>query len=187
MESSHIYSVTEITKAIKFLLQDKFPEVWVQGEISNFTRAQSGHSYFSLKDEHSQLQCVMFYSENESLLFTPEDGMKVKGLGRIDVYEKRGGYQFYVESLIPLGIGELAIRFEQLKRRLAEEGLFDPLHKKPIPEFPERIGIVTSPTGAAIRDLLNILQRRGPSLEILLKPVRVQGPASAPKVPQPSS
>lgn len=175
MERSQIYTVTEITKAIKFLLQDQFPGVWVQGEISNFTRAQSGHFYFSLVDEYTQLQCVMFQSENENLLFTPEDGMKVKGFGRIDVYEKRGNYQFYVETLTPLGVGELAIAFEQLKRRLAAEGLFDSIHKKPLPEYPERVGIVTSPTGAVIQDLLNILRRRQPSLEITLKPVRVQG------------
>ncbi|MCH7761221.1 exodeoxyribonuclease VII large subunit [candidate division TA06 bacterium] len=175
MEKSQIYTVTEITKAIKFLLQDQFPGVWVQGEISNFTRAQSGHFYFSLVDEYTQLQCVMFQSENENLLFTPEDGMKVKGFGRIDVYEKRGNYQFYVETLTPLGVGELAIAFEQLKRRLAAEGLFDSIHKKPLPEYPERVGIVTSPTGAVIQDLLNILRRRQPSLEITLKPVRVQG------------
>lgn len=170
-----IYSVSELTKAIKFLLQDRFPEIWIEGEITDFRRAQSGHCYFSLKDEYSQLQCVMFHRESDSLRFSPEDGMKVKGFGRIDVYEKGGRYQFYVVTLIPLGIGDLAIRFEQLKKRLAEEGFFDPLRKKPLPEYPERIGIVTSPTGAAIQDILNILRRRQPTLEILLRPVKVQG------------
>jgi exodeoxyribonuclease VII large subunit len=184
MKNSHIYTVSELTKAIKFFLQDQFPEVWIQGEISNFTKAKSGHIYFSLKDESSQIQCVMFYPESKTLRFTPEDGMKVKGFGRIDVYEKRGSYQFYVETLTPLGIGELAIRFEELKQRLASEGLFDPGRKKSLPFFPERIGIVTSPTGAAIQDLLNILRRRQPSVDIIVKPVRVQGDDAANEISQ---
>jgi exodeoxyribonuclease VII large subunit len=184
MKNPHIYTVSELTKAIKFFLQDQFPEVWIQGEISNFTKAKSGHIYFSLKDESSQIQCVMFHPETKTLRFSPEDGIQVKGFGRIDVYEKRGSYQFYVETLTPLGIGELAIRFEELKKRLSSEGLFDPDRKKPLPFFPERIGIVTSPTGAAIQDILNILRRRQRSVEIVVKPVRVQGDGAANEIAQ---
>ncbi|NIS27274.1 exodeoxyribonuclease VII large subunit, partial [candidate division KSB1 bacterium] len=162
------YSVTELTREIKFLLQSTFPQVWVQGEISNFTHHSSGHMYFSLKDENSQISCVMWRSRNYNLYFTPQVGMKVTVNARVTVFERRGAYQLDVYQLLPAGAGELQLAFEQLKRRLLEEGLFSEEFKKPIPLFPERVGIITSPTGAAIRDLMSILRRRFPAIEIIL-------------------
>ncbi len=178
------YTVSELTREIKILLETRIPEVWVEGEISNFTHHSSGHMYFSLKDEHAQISCVMWRSRNNTLFFTPQDGMKIIVRGRITVYEKRGNYQLEVLQLHPAGVGELQLAFEQLKNRLRKEGLFDPAHKKPIPPYPERIGIVTSPTGAAIRDMIHILQRRFPPVEIILNPVRVQGEGAAVEIAQ---
>lgn len=172
-----IYTVSEVTRHIKYLIDadDSLHEIWLRGEISNFVRHSSGHMYFTLKDEGSQLPCVMFRVESESLVFTPENGLKVIAYGEINVYELGGRYQFYVYQMQPEGLGALYLAFEQLKVRLQKEGLFDPDHKKPIPFLPQRIGIITSPTGAAIRDFLNIIQRRFPNVYILLYPVRVQG------------
>ncbi|RMD96216.1 MAG: exodeoxyribonuclease VII large subunit, partial [Calditrichaeota bacterium] len=178
------YTVSELTREIKILLETRIPEVWVEGEISNFTHHSSGHMYFLLKDEHAQISCVMWRSRNNTLFFTPQDGMKIIVRGRITVYEKRGNYQLEVLQLHPAGVGELQLAFEQLKNRLRKEGLFDPAHKKPIPPYPERIGIVTSPTGAAIRDMIHILQRRFPPVEIILNPVRVQGEGAAVEIAQ---
>jgi len=178
----HVYSVSELTTEIKVLLETTLPIIWLEGEISNLTFHSSGHLYFSLKDRDAQISCVMWRSRNVSLFFTPQDGKKVLAMGRVSVYQKRGVYQFDVIKLQPAGIGELQIAFEQLKQKLQEEGLFDVENKKEIPIFPERIGIVTSPTGAAIQDLLNILNRRYPGIEIILAPVKVQGEDAAEEI-----
>jgi len=170
-----IYSISELTKEIKVLLEDTFLKVWVEGEISNYTHHSSGHRYFTLKDQNAQIRCVMWKWLGKHLFFEPQDGIKVRASGQITVYEKSGQYQLVVSSMQPAGIGELELSFQQLKKRLSEEGLFDPEHKKPLPEFPESIGIVTSPTGAAIRDILNITRRRAPWVKIILWPVLVQG------------
>lgn len=175
MGAEKVYKVSEITRQLRSLLEDAFPEVWVVGEVSNFKPHSSGHIYFSLKDEASELKCVMFRRDAESLSFTPVDGMKVKSLGRITVYEKRGFYQLQVLFLMPAGVGELALAFEKMKARLQAEGLFDEEKKKSLPPFPARIGVVTSSTGAALRDILNILRRRWPFLTVVLRPARVQG------------
>lgn len=182
LDPQHVYSVAEITREIKVLLETTIPVVWVEGEISNLKFHSSGHLYFSLKDKDSQINGVMWRSRNASLFFTPQDGMKILALGKVTVYEKRGYYQFDVIKMQPAGIGELQLAFEQLKTRLQEDGLFDEENKKPLPPYPEKIGIVTSPTGAAIQDLLNILNRRSPGIEIILKPVKVQGEGAAPEI-----
>jgi exodeoxyribonuclease VII large subunit len=179
-----IYSVREITRIIKFTIEQELGSVWVRGEISNFKAHPSGHFYFSLKDEHSQLACVMFRDDNRKLIFKPEDGMSVTAFGRIGVYEKQGAYQLYVHEMKPEGIGELALKFEALKKKLKAEGLFEKEHKKPLPEFPLRIGIVTASTGAAIRDIINILNRRAPYVQAILRPVRVQGDSAAWEISQ---
>lgn len=175
----NIFTVSKLNREIKKLLETSIPVIWLEGEISNLKFHSSGHLYFSLKDKDSQISSVMWRSRNAALFFTPQDGMKVLALGRVSVYHKRGYYQFDVIKLQPAGIGELQLAFEQLKQRLQEEGLFDDEHKQPIPIYPEKIGIITSPTGAAIQDLLNILNRRFPGLEIILKPVKVQGEGAA--------
>jgi exodeoxyribonuclease VII large subunit len=177
-----IYSVTELTKELKGILEDTFPRIWVEGEISNYLRHSSGHRYFTLKDQNSQLRCVMWRWMGEHLFFEPQDGIKIKASGQITVYEKSGQYQLVVTSMQPVGVGELELAFQQLKQKLADEGLFDPEHKIPIPQFPERIGIVTSPTGAAIRDILNITGRRAPWVRLILWPVKVQGEGAAEQI-----
>lgn len=174
-----ILSVTEITRRIKQCLESGFVSVCVQGQLSNFKRHTSGHLYFTLKDEGAQISAVLWRSRAQFLSFDPEDGMKVMVTGRLTVYEVRGNYQIEVGSIRPLGVGELQMAFENLKRKLAAEGLFDSEHKKPLPEFPERIGVVTSPTGAALHDILNVLRRRFPGIEVILRPVRVQGPGAS--------
>ncbi len=170
-----IYSVSELTNEIKILLETGIPPVWVQGELSNFVHHSSGHMYFSLKDRDSQISCVMWRSRNAAMFFTPQDGMKVNALGQVRVYEKRGNYQLDIVKMMPSGVGELQLAFDQLKSRLQEEGLFDQQYKKAIPEFPEKIGVITSPTGAVIRDIVNVVNRRFPAVELILRPVRVQG------------
>ncbi len=179
-----IYKVSEVTRDIKNLLEQSFPTLWVEGEISNYTLHSSGHRYFSLKDENAQIRCVLFRWEGKRLAFEPEDGMKVYALGNLTLYEKSGQYQLSVIRLHPAGIGELELAFQQLKERLYNEGLFDEAHKKPIPEYPQAIGVVTSPTGAAIRDIINIIHRRDPSVKIVLNPVRVQGKGAAEEIAQ---
>ncbi len=177
-----VYGVSELTKTIKALLEESFPSVWVEGELSNLRTPSSGHIYFSLKDEHSQIRCVMFRSHALALVVDLANGIKLQVWGNIGVYERDGTYQLYAQEVKPAGLGELAIRFEELKRRLKEEGLFDPKHKKPLPEFPETIGIVTSSTGAAIRDIINVARRRFPSCKLILNPVRVQGSGAAKEI-----
>jgi exodeoxyribonuclease VII large subunit len=174
-----IYTISELTKDIKELLEGNFVKIWVEGEISNYMRHSSGHRYFTLKDQGAQIKCVIWKWVGNSLLFEPQDGFKVKAFGQVTVYEKSGQYQLTVSSLQAAGIGELEIAFQQLKKRLFEEGLFEPDNKAPIPKFPMRIGVVTSPTGAAIRDILNITRRRAPNVEIILWPVAVQGEGAA--------
>jgi exodeoxyribonuclease VII large subunit len=176
-----VFTVSQLTRLVKDLLEN-LPALWVQGEISNFKRHSSGHMYFVMKDEQAQIPCVMWAGRNQSLTFAPQDGMEVLAHGRITVYEKRGNYQLDVWQMQLAGIGALQQAFEQLKQRLAAEGLFDAAHKKPLPKFPSTIGLVTSPTGAAIRDLISVLKRRWPAIEIILTPVRVQGEGAAEEI-----
>ncbi len=170
-----IYSITELTRSIRYILEDAFPAIWIEGEISNFTLHSSGHMYFSLKDEGAVISAVMFRGSNNGLKFLPKDGTKVIAFGKISVYDKQGRYQFYVEVMEPKGIGALQLAFNQLRERLEKEGLFEKSRKRPIPYLPKRIGVVTSPTGAAIRDILNVARRRFANVEIILNPVKVQG------------
>lgn len=170
-----IYTVSELTERIKELLENEFPSVWVQGEISNFRPAPSGHLYFTLKDGQAQIRCVMFKIQSRFLKFRPEEGLRVIAWGRLAVYAPRGEYQLILDTMEPMGLGSLMLAFEQLKKRLAAEGLFDPSRRKPIPEFPLTIGIVTSPRGAAVRDMIRIIRRRFPGTNILVSPTSVQG------------
>ena len=177
-----VYTISEVTKEIKTLLEQSFGKIWVEGEISNYINHSSGHRYFTLKDQGAQIKCVMWRWAAGHLLFEPKDGMKVKASGQITVYEKTGQYQLVVSALQPAGIGDLELAFQQLKKKLADEGLFDPTHKIPIPAYPRKIGVVTSPTSAAIRDILNITRQRAPSIEIILWPVAVQGEGAAKQI-----
>ncbi len=179
-----IYTVFELTQEIKSTLEQTFPALWVEGEISNLSTPSSGHVYFTLKDESAQIRCVLWRNIAEYLPFQIEDGQHVVILARLSVYEKQGQYQLYVEDLHPVGIGKLELAFQQLKEKLYKEGLFDEQHKQPIPKFPQRIGIVTSPTGAAIRDIVKIARRRFPAIELILRPVRVQGEGAAEEIVQ---
>ncbi|MFY9726240.1 MAG: exodeoxyribonuclease VII large subunit [Bryobacteraceae bacterium] len=177
-----IYSVSELNAAIRAMLDAEFRDIWVSGEISGLKAASSGHYYFTLKERDAQLKCVAFRSAHRYWKFKPADGLAVLARGRIDVYEVRGEYQLQVELLEPQGLGALQLAFEQLKKKLAAEGLFAAERKRALPRFPRRIGIVTSPRGAAIADMVGILSRRFPGLEIRLFPALVQGPGSAEEV-----
>ena len=170
-----VLTVSQVTQEIKEILEDSYPLVWIEGEISNLRLVQSGHAYFTLKDAKSQLRTVMFRSSVRQLPFTPEAGMQVIARGRLSVYEPRGDYQLIAEAIDPKGVGALQIAFEQLKERLFQEGLFDEDRKLPLPAMPQRIGIVTSPTGAAIRDIIQVAHRRSANVHLFLYPVRVQG------------
>lgn len=172
---NRILSVSELTSEIKRLLESTFPFVWLTGEVSNFSSPISGHFYFTLKDASAQIRAVMFRGQNRMLKFVPEDGMVVTGLGRIGLYEPRGTYQVIFEHLEPKGVGALQVAFERLKRRLADEGLFDDAHKRPIPGLPRKIAVITSPSGAVVHDILKVALRRFPNLQIEVWPVRVQG------------
>jgi exodeoxyribonuclease VII large subunit len=174
-EQKHVYTVSELTKFIRVIVEDSFPQIWVEGEISNFVHHSSGHIYFSLRDAGATLKCAFFKHANLKLKFKPKDGMKVIALGSVSVYEPRGDYQLIVEDIEPKGIGALQLQFQQLKEKLQKEGLFDERYKVPIPFLPTRIGVVTSPTGAAIQDILNIARRRFANIEIIINPVKVQG------------
>jgi len=180
----HVFSVSEITQGIKFTLESTFNEVWVEGEISGVSRISTGTVFFSLKDDKSILKCVIFYSFSRALKAEIKDGMKVICFGRVSVYEKDGKYQLYVENLEPKGIGSLQLALEQLKEKLEKEGLFAPEHKKPIPYLPSRIGVVTSPTGAAVRDMLKVLNGRFKDVHIIINPVRVQGEGAKEEIAQ---
>ena len=178
-ELRKIYKVSEINKIAKNLLEGEFPEIWLEGEISNLTLHSSGHLYFSLKDEEAQISAIMYKWQVRELEFVPENGMKVIVRGKLSVFVKGGRYQIIVSTLEPIGIGALQQAFEQLKQKLEKEGLFDNARKRPIPMLPQKIGIVTSPTGAAICDILNVIERRFANVHILIHPVRVQGDRAA--------
>lgn len=178
IEQRHIYSVSEINDQIKGLLEKSFPLIWINGEISNFRRPSSGHGYFTLKDANSQIAAVMFRAQMRNLKFEPEDGLSIVGLGRISVYEPRGTYQVILEYIEPKGIGALQIAYEQLKAKLAAEGLFEEYRKKPLPFLPSRISVITSPTGAVIHDIVQVVTRRFPGIPIEIVPVKVQGDGS---------
>lgn len=181
-----IYSIKEINRYIGMKLESDslLSDVWLRGEISNFTHHSSGHMYFTLKDKDSRLKCIMFASHNQRLPFIPREGAKVMARGNISVYERDGNYQFYVNSMQPDGIGSLYLAYEQLKSKLEMEGLFAESRKRPIPRFPKAIGVITSPTGAAVRDVIITLQRRNPSVAIYVYPVLVQGAQSAASIVQ---
>ncbi len=174
-----VYSVSQITELIKTALEVAFPKVWVEGEISNFKRHTSGHVYFTLKDEKSSLRTVLFRSDARKVAFELKDGLRVICRGRISVYDVRGEYQLYADLLEPKGKGALQLAFEQLREKLKAEGLFDGQRKKRLPLRPRKIGVVTSPTGAAIRDILRVLERRYAPLRVLIYPVKVQGEGAA--------
>ena len=172
-------SVSELTKLIKLTLEENFSEVSVVGEISNFKAHVSGHWYFNLKDANAVISCAMWKGLNSMVFFTPQNGMKIIVGGRITVYPPRGSYQIDVRMLKPAGVGELQAAFEKLKRKLADEGLFDEIHKKPIPSFPKKIGIVTAKDGAAFQDMISVAERRFPLVEMVISPTRVQGSGAA--------
>jgi exodeoxyribonuclease VII large subunit len=182
MPERRIWTVSDLTARIRDLLGREFTDIQIEGEISNAHAAQSGHCYFTLKDAKAQIRCVCFRQQLIRLKFRPEDGLHVTVRGSVSVYEARGEYQIYVEHLEPIGRGALQLAFEQLKRRLEEEGLFDPDRKKSLPVLPSRIGLITSPTGAAVRDIVRILRRRFPNLHLILYPVRVQGEGAAAEI-----
>ncbi|MBA1145746.1 exodeoxyribonuclease VII large subunit [Ectothiorhodospiraceae bacterium WFHF3C12] len=177
-----VYTVSRLNQEVKFLLEDTFPLIWVEGELSNFSRPRSGHWYFTLKDEAAQVRCAMFRGRNANVRMEPREGEQVLIRARIGLYVPRGEYQLVAEHMEPAGAGALQRAFEQLKARLEKEGLFDGAHKKPLPRMPKRIGVVTSPTGAAIRDVLTVFRRRFPSLRVLIYPVPVQGENAAPEI-----
>lgn len=177
-----VFTVSALNREVRTLLESGFGAVWVEGEISNFARPSSGHWYFSLKDRDAQLRCAMFRGRNNLTRFTPKDGQRVMGYGRVTLYEPRGDYQMVIEQLEDAGAGALQRAFEELKARLAAEGLFAQERKRALPTVPRRIGVITSPTGAAIRDILHILARRFPAVPVLIYPVPVQGAAAAPAI-----
>src|SRR6266566_3044865 len=181
-QSSKVFSVSELTRSIRGVLETKFGAVWVQGEISNYKLHPSGHQYFTLKDQRAQIACVIW----RDTMLPPRqplvDGTQVQVYGTVTVFETRGQYQLNVQILQPRGVGMLQAKFEALKRKLQAEGLFAPERKRSLPKFPQRIGIVTSPSGAAIRDMLNVLRRRAPWLQIWISPVRVQGTGAAQEI-----
>lgn len=181
-EEPHVYSVSELNSLVRELLEGHFPTVWVEGEISNLRQYPSGHSYFTLKDASSELDAVMFKYVTADLDFHPEDGMNVLAFGAVTIYERRGKYQIAVRQLKPAGLGRLQLAFERLKERLKAEGLFDEAHKRELPRYPERVGIVTSGEGAALRDMLSVFSRRYPLVEVRLFPIRVQGEGAAEEI-----
>ena len=178
-QTSKVFTVGELTRQIRGTLETRFGAVWVQGEISNYRPQPSGHRYFTLKDQRAAISCVVFRNSLPPTAPPIADGMQVQLYGNITVFETRGQYQLNVQILQTRGAGLLQAKFEALKRTLEAEGLFDPARKRPLPKFPKRIGIVTSPSGAAIRDILNVLGRRAPNIEVLINPVRVQGIGAA--------
>src|SRR4051794_297683 len=180
--ATKVLTVAELTRAIRGTLETRFGAVWVQGEISNYKLHPSGHQYFTLKDSRAQIACVIFRNAPLSIQQPLVDGAQVQVYGNISVFEARGQYQLSVEIVQPRGLGLLQAKFEALKRKLEAEGLFDPARKRPLPKFPKRIGIITSPSGAAVRDMLNILRRRARGIEILINPVRVQGTGAATEI-----
>jgi exodeoxyribonuclease VII large subunit len=181
-QTSKVFTVSELTRSIRGTLETRFAAVWVQGEISNYKLHPSGHQYFTLKDQRAQISCVIWRDTMAPLRQGLADGAQVQVCGTVTVFEAQGKYQLRIEILQPRGVGLLQAKFEALKRKLQTEGLFAPERKRPLPKFPRRIGIVTSPSGAAIRDMLNVLRRRAPWLQILINPVRVQGTGAAQEI-----
>lgn len=182
MSAGVVLSVSQLNRYVKSIIEQDYnlQTVFVQGEVSNFTNHyRTGHYYMTIKDEHSSIRAVMFKSANSRLRFMPENSMNVIIKGRVSVFERDGQYQLYIDDMQPDGAGALSLAFEQLKNKLAAEGLFDESRKRPIPRFPERVGVVTSPTGAAIRDIINVISRRFPAAELILCPVQVQGASAA--------
>lgn len=177
-----ILTISQLTRRIKSLLEKDLGTVWISGEISNWKLAASGHAYFTLKDENSQIDAVIFKGKLQRLKFAPESGLEVLAHGEITVYERRGSYQIIISDMQPKGMGALQLAFERLKKKLSAEGIFDEIHKQPIPMLPRRIGVVTSPTGAAIRDILNVLTRRFGGIHVVIYPARVQGEEAAPEI-----
>jgi len=177
-----IWTISQLTRRVKGLLEDDIGAVWIAGEISNWKVAASGHSYFTLKDAGSQIDAVMFKGSLNKLKFPPQNGLEVIAHGRVTVYEARGNYQIVLDDMQPKGMGALQMAFERLKKKLEAEGLFDQAHKKTLPLLPRRIGIVTSPTGAAIRDMINVLGRRFANVHVILYPAKVQGEGSAEEI-----
>jgi exodeoxyribonuclease VII large subunit len=178
-QSEEVFTVSRLNREARFILEGSFPLLWVEGEISNFSVPGSGHWYFSLKDAASQVRCAMFKPNNRRLGFVPKDGMHVMMKARVSLYEGRGEFQLIGEHLEEVGEGQLRKAFEDLKKRLLAAGLFDSQHKKPLPDFPRCIGVITSPTGAAIRDILSVLQRRFAGVPVIIYPTLVQGDAAA--------
>ncbi|MCC7488168.1 MAG: exodeoxyribonuclease VII large subunit, partial [Gammaproteobacteria bacterium] len=176
--SEPVLTVSQLNREARLLLEQAFPALWVTGEISNLARPASGHLYFSLKDEQAQVRCALFRGAARSLRFLPDNGQQVLVRARIGLYEARGEYQLIIEHMEPAGDGLLLRRLEELKKRLAAEGLFDPARKRELPLLPRRIGVVTSPSGAAVRDILKILRRRFPSIPVVIYPTPVQGAAA---------
>ncbi len=176
-----VATVSQLNSYLKKIIDNNvnLNDIWIKGEISNFKLHYSGHMYITLKDEGGVLKAVMFKSAASQLNFMPEDGMKVLARGRVSVYEQGGSYQLYINEMIPDGVGALYIAYEQLKKRLEEEGLFEQAHKKPIPQYPEKIGVITATTGAAVRDIINVITRRYPYAEIIIYPSLVQGDGAA--------
>jgi len=181
-QTSKVLTVSELTRSIRGILETKFGAVWVQGEVSNYKLHPSGHQYFTLKDARAQIACVIFRNTMAPLRQPLADGAQIQVYGNVSVFEARGQYQLSVQIIQPIGLGVLQAKFDALKRKLDAERLFDPARKRPLPKFPKRIGIVTSPSGAAIRDILNVLRRRAPWLQILISPVRVQGTGAAQEI-----
>jgi exodeoxyribonuclease VII large subunit len=177
-----VYNVTRLNREVRAVLEGSFPPLWVEGEISNLAQPASGHLYFSLKDDVSQVRCAMFQNRKRAMQFKPENGMSVLVRAGISLYETRGEYQLIVEYMEPAGVGDLQRAFEELKQRLHREGLFDEQHKKPLPPMAMRIGVITSPTGAAIRDILTVLSRRFPLARIIVYPTAVQGEGAAEQI-----
>lgn len=173
--ANDIYTITRLNREVRTVLEDVFPAIWVQGEISNLAKPASGHLYFSLKDTAAQVRCAMFKNRQSGLRFEPENGMQVMARANVGLYEGRGEFQLIIQSLEPAGAGALQLAFEALKQKLAAEGLFDEVHKKPLPAYPKTIGIITSASGAAVRDILSILKRRYPAANIIIYPTLVQG------------
>lgn len=184
MIAGKIYTVSEVTRIVKglFRKEPEFANLQIQGEVSNFRQYPSGHCYFNLKDGKTLLKAVMFAGAARRLKHLPKNGDQVLGVGRIDLYERDGVYQFYVDMMMPLGAGNLMIAYEQLKEKLTAEGLFDPGRKRPLPAYPKVVGIVTSPAGAAVRDIINVAGRRDPSVKLRLYPVKVQGTEAPPEI-----
>src|ERR1700690_705599 len=182
MPERRVWKVSELNARICEMLETTLPDIWLEGEVSNYRPAQSGHLYFTLKDAKSQIRSGCFRAQVRGLKFRPEDGLHLTVRGALSVYEPRGEYQIYVSHIEPVGAGALQIAFEQLKKRLAEEGLFAESRKRPLPVLPRCIGVVTSPTGAAICDILRVLKRRFPNAQVSLYPVKVQGVGAAAEI-----